>query len=292
MSAIAYITDPKLLELHRIDRNRTINFWRLSSSNSFSDFTKGDLLFFLSKSKNHARNKEKGIVGYGVCDGFVTCSLNTMWQKHGSLNGYQSKKDFKAAICRVAKDHKLPSKISSIYLKEVTFFQSPIYLSDCGMKISNRVESYIYLDPKGKVAFRVLEQAKGHEDLWSDYDDEAIIEKAQIRSALYAAYDMIGLHDEFNKPKRALAELKKYIAANDGFAPIKDSCFEGYKIFENNLIIVFAPLNLNDKLNTNRLMIGQAAYYRMLLFDHYPYDLNVIFRTTNHDVELENYMNQ
>lgn len=292
MTAIAYITDPNLLEFNRIDRNRQINFWRLSSTNNFSDFGVGDLLFFLSKGKDHYRNKEKGIVGYGIAKGFESCSINTMWKKYTTLNGYETKKEFKEAILKVTKDHKLPSKISSIHLEEVTFFGSPVYLSDCGLKISNRMESYTYLDPKGKIAFKVLDEAKDYVDIWSDYEGgEDMIERAMIRNALYSAYDMIALK-EGNKPKKSLSELKRYISLNEGFERIKDSAFESYKIIENNLIIAFAPLYLNDKLLINKLMIGQANYYKMLLEENYPYDLNVIFKTTDHDVELENYMNR
>ena len=63
MGAIAYITDSKLLELHRLNAHRTMNFWRLSAKTGFTDFQKGDLVFFLSKDKAHMRKKEKGIVG-------------------------------------------------------------------------------------------------------------------------------------------------------------------------------------------------------------------------------------
>ena len=204
----------------------------------------------------------------------------------------ETKKEFKEAILKVTKDHKLPSKISSIHLEEVTFFGSPVYLSDCGLKISNRMESYTYLDPKGKIAFKVLDEAKDYVDIWSDYEGgEDMIERAMIRNALYSAYDMIALK-EGNKPKKSLSELKRYISLNEGFERIKDSAFEAYKIIENNLIIAFAPLYLNDKLLINKLMIGQANYYKMLLEENYPYDLNVIFKTTDHDVELENYMNR
>ena len=61
MSSIAYITDSKMLEMHRLNAHKTMNFWRLSNKINFSDFNKGDLVFFLSKDKQHLRKKEKGI---------------------------------------------------------------------------------------------------------------------------------------------------------------------------------------------------------------------------------------
>ena len=65
MSAIAYITDSKMLELHRLNNHKTMNFWRLSKNINFSDFSTGDLVFFLSKDKEHRNKSEKGIVGFG-----------------------------------------------------------------------------------------------------------------------------------------------------------------------------------------------------------------------------------
>lgn len=49
MSSIAYITDSKMIQYHRLNGNRSLNFWRPSVNMNFSDFNKGDLLFFLAK---------------------------------------------------------------------------------------------------------------------------------------------------------------------------------------------------------------------------------------------------
>ena len=114
MTAIAYITDTKMLENHRILRNNTMNFWRLSTNINFSDFKIGDLVFFLSKDKIHRRHGEKGIIGFGRLKELRVYSPNTMWKKYGKNNGYINKKEFEAAIRKVSKDNKLPSKISSM----------------------------------------------------------------------------------------------------------------------------------------------------------------------------------
>lgn len=76
MSAIAYITDSKLLELHRLNNHKTMNFWRSSSNISFSDFGEGDLVFFLSKDKIHQRKREKGIVGFGRVKEIAAASIS------------------------------------------------------------------------------------------------------------------------------------------------------------------------------------------------------------------------
>ena len=292
MSSIAYITDYNLLELHRINCHREMNFWRLSSNN-FTNFEVGDLLFFLSKDKDKMRRGEKGIVGYGRATKFENYALNTMWKKYGDLNGYRTKNDFREAVARVSKDHRVPTKISSIYLEDVVFFQDPIYLSDCGMEISKLVESYIYLDKEGRVSFNILDQAKGTEDLWSSFEqtDNLTIEKEQIRNALYCTYDEIKLNESRNF-HRSQQELIKYILPHSGYSAIKDSKLEGYMISENNLTIVFAPLFYSDKNKEYRTIIGQAQYYRILMSERYPYDLNIHFVTANHDKILEYYLNK
>ena len=119
MSAIAYVTDSKMLELHRLNNHETMNFWRLSNNVNFSDFGKGDLVFFLSKDKEHKKRSEKGIVGFGRVTDISVASVKTMWERHGIYNGYNSLNEFKEAILRVSKDRKLPSKISSFLLEDV-----------------------------------------------------------------------------------------------------------------------------------------------------------------------------
>lgn len=46
MSSIAYTTDQEMIEYHRLCGNRDVNFWRLSARAGFTDFKRGDLLFF------------------------------------------------------------------------------------------------------------------------------------------------------------------------------------------------------------------------------------------------------
>ena len=65
MASIAYITDAKLLDNHRLNQNRTMNFWRISTNTNFSKFGIGGLVFFLSKNKEHLSiNKEKAFEYY------------------------------------------------------------------------------------------------------------------------------------------------------------------------------------------------------------------------------------
>ena len=46
MASILHVCDADMIEFHRINGNKTINFWRPSPSNRFSNFHLGDYLFF------------------------------------------------------------------------------------------------------------------------------------------------------------------------------------------------------------------------------------------------------
>ena len=65
MASIAYVTDRNMIEYHRINGNRTINFWKPSSQKKMNDFKVGDYLFFLAKGTEKGITREKGIIGYG-----------------------------------------------------------------------------------------------------------------------------------------------------------------------------------------------------------------------------------
>lgn len=283
MAAIAYITDAKLLEYHRLNQNHEMNFWRLSPTLKFSDFKEGDLLFFLSKDKDHKRKSEKGIIGYGRCVSFHSAGVNTMWKRYGLKNGYTTISQFKEAIIKVTKDHHLPSKISSIYLEDVVFFQSPIYLSDCGKKVSKSVESYIYIDNDEElISLKILEKAKDVIDIWSSADvDELTIEKEEIRSVLYHVYDKIGLI--YPNPKKAIKAMRDYLSENPDVHYIKNAKTEAYKIEEDRLYIYMAPLFIKDKMMERRIAIGQKTLYERSFDELYPYNLHIIFKVIEKD---------
>ena len=161
MASIAYITDRNMIEFHRLNGNRTMNFWRPSNSKKFTDFKPGDLLFFLAKGSERGRHREKGIAGYGRFQKAHTLSFRQMWNVYGTENGYASEEELYDAIVKVSKNKKMPKLMNCLYLTDVVFFQAPIYLSEIGVEISNKVESYIYLDKEDPQATsKVLNKAK------------------------------------------------------------------------------------------------------------------------------------
>ena len=96
MSSIAYITDHQMIEYHRLNGNRMINFWKPSAIKKISNFKKGDYLFFLAKGTEKGEKKEKGIVGYGKLEKMYTMTFSQMWDKFETKNGYPSKEALEA----------------------------------------------------------------------------------------------------------------------------------------------------------------------------------------------------
>ena len=279
MSAIAYITDSRMLEMHRLNNHKTMNFWRVSSNVNFSDFDKGDLVFFLSKDKEHKNKNEKGIVGFGRLDTMTVGSIKTMWEKYGILNGYRTIEEFKEAIRKVTKDRKLPRKISGFFLVNVTFFQ-PVYLSECGMKISNNVESYIYLKPE-QVTLNLLELSKQSTDLWtSTTSNIESIEHEEKLLSLFTCHKK--LKDIFvNKTiyNKAFKTLKQFREENKEYDFVQGSKNELYRLKGNYLEMIF----YNDKTIDEKLLVGQASLYR-----YYLNGMDIVFKTIPQDKQLEN----
>ena len=166
MASILHICDAQMIEFHRINGNKTINFWRPSPSKRFSNFHIGDYLFFYVRLANR---KEKAIVGYGHLAKITSMSFNNMWNTYKEENGYASKEAFKEAIIRLNKDNIVPAKLTGLYLHDVAFFQSPLFLSEIGIHISKRLESYCYLDKEDDMATaKVLRYANEVGlDLWT-----------------------------------------------------------------------------------------------------------------------------
>ena len=145
MGSIAYITDKNMMEYHRLHGNSVINFWK-PSIKSITDFKKGDMLFFLTKGTERGKKREKGILGYGHLRKQQNMGFTQMWNVYKTLSGYPDKESLKQAICKITKQEEVPELLSCMELENVIYFQYPIYLSEIGMKISNNIESFFYID--------------------------------------------------------------------------------------------------------------------------------------------------
>ena len=288
MSAIAYISDAKLLELHRLNAHKTMNFWRLSTKTTFSDFGIGDLVFFLSKNREHMKKKEKGIVGFGRLTNIYTYAPRTMWNRFGKKNGYNSYEEFREAIEKVAKDHVLPKKISSFYLENVIFFQSPVYLSELGMKISSQVESYVYIRPEESV-IDLLEYGKSALDIWSGNEDlEKIIDNEELEYALKLSHKEIGdIRLPDRKRPAAMRVMKRIKEKNPGCDFIGSSKLDLCLVNDRDILIVL----YNSKDIDTRLLIGQSQLYRKYIKKYYRNPFRIYFKTSDNNKEVNELIN-
>lgn len=139
-----------MIDFHRLRGNRTMVFWRFSLK-GFARFSEGDLFFFIDHRMRHPKTKEKGLVGYGRCSEIKNQSLSQAWKKYENKIGYNSYDEFKEAIRHYRKnDHRLPNQIQTIKLVNVIFFQQPVFLSEIEVPLSDRLESFTYIEEEGK----------------------------------------------------------------------------------------------------------------------------------------------
>lgn len=286
MSSIAYITDKNMLEFHRINGNKKLNFWRPSATTKFSDFKNGDLLFFLAKgTKKDETSKEKGIVGYGR---FVDGELLTpkiAWNRYEKLNGYNSKDEFYEAIIKFSKKEALPDNIGCLFLDNVVFFQSPIYLSEIGISVSNRLESYFYLEKEAEDAtYLILEKAKEVGiDIWSlSFDDGESQESFELANKI----EMIKKVHRFISDSYSEKELKQInefsllalhqLEEDLDIDFIKGSRTDLYYIEKNEINILVPTIEYSSVSKQQAIVrsIGKLLSYKALL-DFYNNDYKI-----------------
>ena len=166
MGSIAYVADEEMIEYHRLCGNREINFWRLSNQKNFTNFHVGDLLFFYTKV---AFSNKKAFAGYAHFNSSRRMSIAEMWKRYNTSNGYDSIDKLTEAIQKASRDKPLPKKMDCLYLKEVVFFNEPVFPEEVGIDISSKLESYCYIDKNDpEVTIRILRKAEEHGiDLWS-----------------------------------------------------------------------------------------------------------------------------
>lgn len=260
MAAIAYVTDEKMIEYHRVNGSNSIVFWRLSTKN-FSDFNIGDLLFFLSRDNATKTRKEKGLVGYGRFMGSSSMSISTMWRKHKTKTGYISKKDLYEAIDKSKKTKEMPEKINCLVLDRVVFFRSPIYLSDLGYEIPSNLESFTYVDKhEGKQTLRILEEAqKIGLDLWSSIQseaDESSFNQQLMQYKIATIMESLGIEDEITKQYYKKIEKKHSI---DNHLWINNKHIGFINFGKPNILYYLFQTNIRDSTENYHRMIGQLV---------------------------------
>lgn len=286
MSSIAYTTDEKMLEYHRLCRSHTILFWRLSSR-KITDFRKGDLLFFFSKP-NHGR--KKGLVGYAHYDSTKRLSLNQMWKQYGQATGYDTKERLTEAISHASKGN-IPKQMRCLYLTDVVFFTSPVYPENIGIDIPNKLESYIYLDRDDpKVTVRILQAGERRGiDLWSadpDISPDVIFHNDVTRHELALISHETGKESGSEKERSAAHKLAKEQIQNKGWEMVRGSRTDCLHMDSNKITLAIPyTYQLKDHDVRMREYIGKVTMYRVLS-QRYKLDRKLVFKVLS-DQESE-----
>ena len=246
MASNAYITDGKMMEFHRINGNQTMNFWRLSGTKQFTHFYPGDYLFFLAKGSEKKDTKEKGIIGYGKFNSSKSMSLTQMWNQFETLNGFSTKEEFKEAVKKISKTKQIPKTMHSLFLTDILFFSSPVYLSELDIIISTNLESYIYLNKQGvEATVKILKKAQQIGiDMWQAALDASINQEIfKTDVIVHTIAKKVNEIINYNKTESKI--LKKFMQNNQkDWDYIKGSRQALYNIKSKQL---YLPLELKSK---------------------------------------------
>ncbi len=260
-----------MIEFHRLNGKTTMNFWRPGRAKNFTDFTEGDLLFFLAKGSERGKRREKGIVGYGKFQKATALSFRQMWKEYGTDNGYSTQEELKEAILKVSKGKEMPKQINGLFLEEVTFFQTPIYLSELGVMISNKIESYIYLDKEDPQAtVKLLHKAKqsGGVDMWTlamgKEDGRDSFEEDEIKHQFSVIYKRIKDSYYTDNEKRKARKLMKEVVQAGTFEYIKGSKMDCIA-YEESKVIIAIPFIFHSKDVKRKIqyLLGHCLSYRL-----------------------------
>lgn len=266
MSSIAYVTDEKMLEYHRLCANKQMLFWRLPTNRKFSDFQKGDYLFFYAKTQFSSR---KGLVGYAHYDSSMKLSTSQMWKKYQNLTGYDSKEKLEETIIKASRTHELPKKVSCLFLKNVVFFMTPVYPKEVGLKIPSNLESYQYLDRDDpEITVNILKKAEEHGiDVWSsdpNVDPDIIFHRDELRQQVAMVAKKTGPFHFKEKEKTKSSRLVKTKLEEKGWEIVRGSDTDCLKIGKKDIIIALPFVtNPHDEKQRTQEFIGRAVLYKI-----------------------------
>ncbi len=273
MSAIAYITDPNMLEYHRLNASKTMVFWRFSLR-KFSRFHQGDLVFFIDSQSRHPKTNEKGLIGYGRCTEIRNKSPKATWDQHSNQTGYGRYEDFTEAIKHFRKnDHRLPQTLQVIKLENIHFFQSPIFLSEVGIEISPRLESFTYIEKDGMdVSSQLLKIAETIGlDQWTISQNSDIDEKRLLVDKQEQIY-----RNKLSDIDVTYTERQLRLIKNHTKSVVVHNIFYNYK---NQELIIYFPVvresQINAMLGVKTICDTKLDAYRFKMI----HDLNLSEKT-------------
>lgn len=265
MGSIAYVADEEMIEYHRLCGNREINFWRLSNQKNFTNFHVGDLLFFYTKV---AFSNKKAFAGYAHFNSSRRMSIAEMWKRYNTSNGYDSIDKLTEAIQKASRDKPLPKKMDCLYLKEVVFFNEPVFPEEVGIDISSKLESYCYIDKNDpEVTIRILRKAEEHGiDLWSSAyskETEEIFKHDEIRQGLCGISKMLGKTEWIESERKRAIKLMSTFVKKNSFEYIIGSQTDVFTNQDGHIIIALPFVFLSRNRSEKKVSLaGRMALYK------------------------------
>lgn len=265
MGSIAYVADEEMIEYHRLCGNKEINFWRLSSQKNFTNFHSGDLLFFYTKVPF---SNKKAFAGYAHFVFSKRMSIQEMWKKYNTSNGYDSIDKLTEAIQKACRDKELPKKMDCLFLKDVVFFNEPVFPDEVGLDLSSKLESYCYIDKNDpEVTVRILRKAeeKGI-DLWSaawSKETEDLFIHDEIRQGLYGISKLLGKTEWTESERKKAIKLMSLFTKEKTFEYIISSQTDVFTNIDGNIIIALPFIYSGRNRNERKVsLIGRMALYK------------------------------
>ncbi len=266
MSSIAYTTDQEMIEYHRLCGSRNVNFWRLSSRAGFTDFKPGDLLFFYAYGQSQ---RKKGLVGYAHYEGSYRLSLDEMWRRYRTANGYSSKAKLKEAIEAASRKGSVPDKMNCLSLKDCVYFSSPVFPEEAGLHINDRLESFTYLDKKDEAAtVRILRLAEERGiDVWAEsqtYEPDSIFALDEIRQQLRLIQARMPEEDRGERELARCRRLVKKLLVSGEYEPVRGSVCDVFRVTEGRVEITVPFVSgTADRMKRIRNILGKLLLYRI-----------------------------
>ncbi len=266
MSSIAYTTDQEMIEYHRLCGNRNVNFWRLSARSGFTDFKRGDLLFFYAYGQS---KRKKGFTGYAHFESTSRLTLDQMWKKYRTSNGYSSKERLKEAILLASRTGTIPEAMNCLYLCDCVYFNVPVYPEEAGLSINEKLESFTYLDKKDPAAtVRILRLAEANGiDVWAgsqSYEPDFIFELDEVRQELALIQETLASDDRsIPEIRRAKKLLRPHLSAGE-CELIRGTDSAAFRV-ENGKVTILLPFTAQaaDRSARIRDILGTAAMYKV-----------------------------
>ncbi len=271
MSSIAYVTDEKMLEYHRLCCNSSILFWRLTTKNRFTDFKEGDLLFFYARDTK-VRSRKKAFIGYGHYSGTKRLSLHQMWKQYSTKTGYDSFKDLQEAISKASKGE-IPKTMLCLELDRIVFFMSPVYPSEVGLSIPLQLESYYYLDQEDpSITSKILKcAAKYGVDIWTQNTNETpedIFLQDEIKHILSTSAYVLKEQKLTDKEKPVANRISLQQVSLPDWEYIRNSKYECMHVTKDKIDIAI-PFTCNTLNRQERIvqLLGRMTYYKIQLMN-------------------------